>query len=78
MFYILFYIFSTSFEATVCAAANPAAQPIQRRRRTAAAATPTAEEFLARSRPPIPSRPGITYPVRAPALTPILINLGNC
>ena len=60
---MLFYMFLQALKL-LCAA-----PPIQRRRPTA---TATAEEYLARSNPPIPSRPGITYPVRAPALTPTI------
>ena len=38
---------------------------------TATAAATAAEEFLAGVQAPIPSHPGIKYPVRAPPLTPM-------
>ena len=40
---------------------------------TAATAAAAAEEFLTGVQAPIPSHPGIKYPVRAPPLTPIII-----
>ena len=64
--------------------ANPAAQPIQRRRQSSGAANPAAPpdgddddggdgggRISSNLQPPFPSRPGITYPVRAPAPTPL-------
>ena len=48
--------------------------PENQAQRATTATTAAAEEFLATSRPGIPSRPGIKYPVRAiPSLRPYSI-----